>query len=190
MRAASLSRPLALAGLVAAALGLSFHSTSRMEGAERGPAWERPDPARRLDAEEMRMLVDLGDVLIDRDAEPFRRREAARKLGEVVAHRSAIPALVAVVRDPQSPPQVRQGCVISLSWIADRRVIELLIDAVGDPHVNVSTEAEKKLRALTGRGLEDFEGAEREARVQQWRDWWRANKDDAAIQWDRALFYH
>jgi HEAT repeat protein len=133
-------------------------------------------------------LANLGDVLISKRKHSGDRRAAANELGENLAHKYGIPAIVAVLRDPSDDADVRQKCVLALSRIGDERVVDCLIDALLDHNLNVATQAEVQLRKVTGQRFEqDFKlpppGTEaRRTHQERWRKWWEDNRARVVIR--------
>jgi HEAT repeat protein len=148
---------------------------------------------RELTEQELKELLSLTDFLIDKQKDPFDRRQAALRLGAKFRHKYATPALLAVLRDENDHVAVRQRCVMTLGRTADRRVIDYLIEALLDREMNVWIEAHRKLELLTGPQevqLGRFgpkSDSERHKRVHKWwRDWWEAHRDDFPITWNEA----
>lgn len=153
----------------------------------------RPQADRRLTEQEATEILTLSDSLIDSRTHWIDRKRAARRLGLDLGHKHCIPALLAVLRDQKDTFRVRQGCVLALSWIADRRVVDFLIEALLDPERNVAIQAHVQLQKLTGQPFQldeydpDPKSEMRKRHYQQWRQWWELHRDEANIKWNDAL---
>jgi hypothetical protein len=157
---------------------------------------------RDLTEKQKSRLKRLSQVLLDPRTRS--RRAAARELGQW-GHEDAIAPLCQVLRDTNSPLSLRVECVHALSQIADKRVIDPLIEAVGVADGSIGWHADIQLRTIThanwgGPDTPDQaeqrrdplpnpkERAKREAwlrrRQERWRQWWKENGDQ--IQLDRS----
>ncbi|MHC4401734.1 MAG: HEAT repeat domain-containing protein [Planctomycetota bacterium] len=148
---------------------------------------------RDLSENELKELFRLCDILIDKRKDWGDREVAVNQLSEKFSHKYAIPALLAVLRDETDHSGVRQRCVLALSWTADRKVLDYLIEALLDDDMNVWYQAHHQLEWLTGPQevpLGRF-GPERNLEMrkrlhQWWRDWWDAHRDDFELTWGEA----
>lgn len=141
---------------------------------------------RELSESELRELVRLGDVLIDRDASVSSRRLAVQNLGQVIRHMYAIPTLLAVARDQSDDSHTRVKSVVALSFIADRRNVDFLIDALSDDDTSIAMIAWQQLVKITGQRIPiDFKASPegRQEQIAAWRNWWESNREDAVLLW-------
>lgn len=96
--------------------------------------------------------------------------------------------------DPQSV--VSAWAVISLSFIADKQVIEILIDLLGHPNMLVRLEALTMLRQLVGESMpEEYrlskgfnilkleEESQRRKVVSVLKAWWQREKEKVKMRW-------
>ncbi len=153
-----------------------------IEGSERLAKFSH----RELSESELRELVTLSDTLIDQDASVSSRRLAVQKLGQEIRHRYAIPALLAVARNQSDDSVTRRKSVEALSYIADRRIVDFLIDALSDNDRSVVTKAWQQLVKITGQRLPiDFKASPhgRQDQIAVWRSWWEINREDVKLRW-------
>jgi hypothetical protein len=173
--------------LLTAGARLVFHTPSDANAGVKRLAADR-----KLSAAELDELLAMSDVLISKREDPGRRRGVANRLGEDVAHKYAIPALVAVLRDPREDDDVRIKCVLALSWIRDKRVLDFLIDALSDSNSGVAFEAHSQLQKLTEQSFEyerfdeDPKSEMRQSLHKKWHDWWESHRDTATMTWENA----
>ena len=146
---------------------------------------------RVLDEEHLRVLSELSLILVDKTTRSGKRSRALQELNDKYRHVLAIPALLAVVRDPaESDDNLKSRSVGGLSAVNDRRVVTILIDLLLSSNANVSQKAWTQLWQLT---LQNFcydhrESLERrEAQARRWSDWWNEHQESAEIHWDSAL---
>jgi hypothetical protein len=135
------------------------------------------------------------------------RGAAARELGEW-GHEEAISPLCQALRDKRSDAYMREQCVLALSKIADMRVIESLIEAIGVGEGSVGWLADRQLRKLTHAnwgGARTPDQAEQQKdpepkpdnraaweawlrrRQERWRQWWKENADKVQLDRSAAL---
>lgn len=141
---------------------------------------------RDLSESELRELARLGDVLIDKNTSVSSRRSAVKKLAEVIRHKYAVPALLAVARDQSDDSHTRAKSVKALSFIADRRNVGFLIDALSDRDRSVAMIAWQQVAKITGQRLPvDLKAApqDRQEQIAAWRSWWEANREEAVLRW-------
>ena len=144
---------------------------------------------RELNSEDLQGLLSLTEVLIDPDASKSEREAAIKKLGQVYKHKLAIPALLAVIRDRNEEYYTRSKSVRALSYIADRRVIDLLIDILSFDDRQIASLAQRQLRKITGQNMNYDHGGDVTTRTSQakiWRQWWDDNRDTAKLHWTLA----
>lgn len=141
---------------------------------------------RELSEKELRELVTLSDTLIDQDASVSSRRLAVQKLAQVIRHKYAIPALLAVARNQSDDSVTRRKSVEALSYIADRRIVDFLIDALSDNDKSIVMIAWQQLVKITGQRLPiDFKASPqgRQDQIAVWRNWWESNREDVELRW-------
>ncbi len=146
---------------------------------------------RELSESELRELVTLSDTLIDQDASVSSRRLAVQKLAQVIRHRYAIPALLAVARNQSDDSHTRAKSVEALSFIADHRNVDFLIDALSDGDRSVAMIAWQQVAKITGQRLPvDFKASpqDRQEQIAAWRSWWESNREEAVLLWLAAEF--
>ena len=144
-----------------------------------------------LSESELRELARLGDVLIDQNTSVSSRRSAVKKLAEVIRHKYAIPALLAVARNESDDSTTRRQSVKALSFIADRRNVGFLIDALSDGDRSVAMIAWQQVAKITGQRLPvDLKAApqDRQEQIAAWRSWWESNREEAVLLWLAAEF--
>jgi len=146
---------------------------------------------RKLTPEQRERISVLGDLLIDKSKDFMKREDAARELGLELAHQYCIPPLLAVIRDRNENRGTRQKCVIALSQISDKRVIDLLIEALSEDEGNVVYQAARQLTGLTRQSFVVEPSAPREVRqremIDKWREWWARNRQTYEVDRTRAL---
>ncbi len=140
---------------------------------------------RELTAKQKDCLLRMSDRLLDNRLGDFERRGVADWLA-TMGHVYCIPPLLAVVRNPRDNGEVRACCVRALGKIADKRVMDPIIDALGDEENQLAGAAWQELvRMFTWTrpgpdvppppGVEKGLGAamaRREETRDQWRAWW------------------
>ena len=184
--------------LVALMISLSLHANrDHATGGDanvRSGNLGRPAPDRVLTDSELKEILTLCDLLVDRRQDQFKRERAAWRLGMEFAHKHAIQSLVAVLRDRSDQVDVRQRCVLALSWTADKRIVDFLIDAVNDREINVAGQALDQLNKLTGFYWPGELGPDPTTepwrrRQERWRKWWEEHREDAVLRWDEATSF-
>jgi hypothetical protein len=110
-------------------------------------------------------------------------RSAAQTLGEL-GLAARVPSVERLARDTRLHDSVRTPILVSLSHIADRRMIPILIDLLDDPSQPVAATAWQQLMLATGspldRGRVEFgdEASEfRQKLSSRWRRFWAENGD-------------
>jgi len=103
------------------------------------------------------------DKLIDslRAQDPYVRREAARKLGELKEKRAVAP-LIGAMKDDD--PYVRRRAAVALGNIGDLRAVESLIQTLNDSDSFVQTYSIDALTTLSGQRF----GSD----AKLWQEWW------------------
>jgi hypothetical protein len=129
---------------------------------------------------------------------------AAREMGEW-GHVAAIDPLARTLRDKAKHYLIRHACVSALCRIADKRVVEPLIEAIAD--VDIGYIPEGGLRKITRTkwgGWEDLAEQQRDpmpnpdtepagykawllCRQERWRQWWKDN--GAKVELDRSAAF-
>lgn len=160
---------------------------------------------RNLTPKQKSRIDKLRALTLDPKASHWWRGSAIVELGQW-GHAEAIPALVVTLRDRKTIAPLREKCAIALGRIADKRVIEPLIEVVGD--MAMGYVADGILRNITrpNRGgwnapnqcdqqrdlmpkLENRE--EYQAwllrRQERWRRWWKDNGENVQLN-RRAAF--
>lgn len=122
-----------------------------------------------------------------------RRREAARRLGEELGHLAAIPVLLSVLEDEGEDRGVRYAALTSVSLIADKSIVPLILKFLEDPDQSIRSRAQEQLMKLSGRspsfGLGDHVPQEERAKaVAEWRAWWEENKEIFVFDRSRMLY--
>ena len=176
---------------------------------------------RKLSAEERAKMEQLITILQDKDASKIpielpnplykksrikrRRGEAAKLLGLEIAHRDAIPALTAVIKDKKEDTIVRYCAITGLSIIADKSVIPVLLDMLNDDKVDLRSHAYGQLDKLRVAPQEKepeiilpvaryfgysfyYPPAKRLEAIRKWKAWWKANKKRFKIVRERAMW--
>lgn len=170
------------------ALSLTFSGTNRDRH-----RFDRADQT--LSAEEAKRLAELMRKLEDRKVSMREREEAARKIGEELPHKSAIPVLAKVVKDTKDNRDVRYWALTALSQIADKSVIPLVIEALSDPTPQIRFRADEQLWKLAGErphnvivSSPDISSKELGTALSSWKKWWQKNKKTFKFVRTRVLF--
>ncbi len=146
---------------------------------------------RELTAKQKDCILKVGDRLLDHRFDDPERKAAADWLG-TMGHVYCIPPLLAVLRDSEETSELRARCVICLSRIADKRIVEPLIDAMTDDDKNVACHAWMQLNMALfadgkeappayGNGDYNFDLEWRKERQRLYRQWWEKNRDRATV---------
>jgi len=152
---------------------------------------------RQLTAQEKEKMNAAVRIILDPQKRAYHRAEAARVLGEKVAHRDAIEPLKRIAFSGAESPRLRYWAVTALSQIADKQVIPLLIDLTLDDQIG--GRAKEQLFKLTRMRFppgfswveegppEEWwprsKGRYREA----WMKWWEQNRETFVFDRKRAL---
>ncbi len=99
---------------------------------------------RKLTPKQKDCILRVGDILLHKDWDWSQRVRAADWLGDM-GHAYCIAPLLAVFRDDEDNSEVRVQCVLALAHIADKRVVDPLIDAITDRDGNVAGNAYRQL---------------------------------------------
>jgi HEAT repeat protein len=110
-----------------------------------------------------------------RSGEPLVRGPAARALARYRGFGVA-EKLIALAKDKSADAAVRADVVVALSAAPDKRTVETMVGLLDDPATAVRSAAAESLVKLTNiRAFGDD--------AEQWKQWWRANKDKDRSAW-------
>jgi hypothetical protein len=155
----------------------------------------RPD--RKLTHKQKSRIDKLIALMLDPQASHWWRGSAIVELGNW-GHADAIPALVATLRDRNTMAPLRKDCLTALGRIADQRVVEPLIEAVGDAALGYvadgalrtitranwggwnTPDQPEQLRDPMPREPEKYKAWLRR-RQERWRQWWKDNSDKTKL---------
>jgi hypothetical protein len=139
------------------------------------------DATRSLSDLERSEMTRLLGIASDSEKALERRREAVRLLGIYVGHRDCIAPLKNLVDDGSNPTELRRDAIVALSLIADKAVIPILIDYLGDPEFRMRLRAQGQLILLApkaGTAYSTLRSAEDCAKaVAEWQRWWEASAE-------------
>lgn len=159
---------------------------------------------RVLDMPELTAVFADADVTITRADEEARfewheMRSSVRAGHPGHVHIYAIPALLAILRDPSERGRTRWFGVLALSRIADKRVVDYLLDLLTDSDPNIADQAASQIERLTGKSFQFSAFKETdlnalaprdvvEASAKEIRDWWRSNRDRVTLNTAATFF--
>ena len=110
-----------------------------------------------------------------RSGEPLVRGPAAHALARYRGF-GVTEKLIALARDRSADAAVRADVVVALSATPDKRTVEAMVGLLDDPATAVRSAAAESLVKLTNiRAFGDD--------AEQWKQWWRANKDKDRSAW-------
>jgi hypothetical protein len=139
------------------------------------------DATRSLSDLERSEMTRLLGIASDSQKPLERRREAVYLLGIYVGHRDCIAPLKNLVDDASNPIELRRDAIVALSLIADKAVIPILIDYLGDPEFRMRLRAQGQLILLApkaGTAYSTLRSAEDCAKaVAEWQRWWEASAE-------------
>lgn len=161
------------------------------------------EPNRKLTEQQKSCILRVANLLIDKQSRWGDRDGAAHWLGEM-GHAYCMPALIAVLRDERDKSRVRLRCVLSLAHIADKRVVDVLIDAIADGDLDVARTAWGQLDKLLsfGNGFEltdiphpgigpghwDKDLQSRKELQKKYREWWNKHRDRVKLNRSATFF--
>jgi hypothetical protein len=121
------------------------------------------------------------------------RDNAIDELGKLGAAEGIQP-LEKVARDPSENESLREKAIRNLSFIADRRIVPILIDLLADESNGVALTARGQLVKVTGvRSVEWDQHSKSEARqnlIAKWRAFWQDHQDVLRPSRAAAMEYH
>jgi hypothetical protein len=173
---------------------LWFEGREHLSPAEKRKLFENLAPDRKLTPKQKDIILRMWDRLVDKKPPcPGCRADIPGWLGDM-GHAYCIPPLLAVLRDKTEDGDLRVECAIALGHIADKRVIDPLIDAMGEEGI-LRHEALASIAGLLFQANPDIEPPtlDREPsslvegkdalvkwRMQtqaKYRAWWKQNRD-------------
>jgi len=159
---------------------------------------------RMLTPKQKARLRKLAAFVLDKQKRRDERERAALELGNW-GHADAISTLTSALRDQENYYVLRKTCVSALCRIADKRVVEPLIEAIADVDIGyIPEEGLRKITRTKWGGWEDLAEQQRDPmpnpdtepagykawllrRQERWRQWWKDN--GAKIELDRSAAF-
>lgn len=104
-------------------------------------------------------------------------------------HVQFVPAILSVLHDKQENRDLRFECAVALGGIADRSIVDELIELLRDKKFDIVVKAYDDLTRITGQrighdaNLRSPDDEDREAVYRDWKSWWDKDRDTAQLNW-------